>query len=143
MHLKTLVFTSRTKIWGAWGLFETCLIQRDKEVPELSRREDKILEGGIDHNTLAYKIMVPYYTSPRLTKDGTTTKGELTRMYRVCLDQLRWRLRVKKRGSRPNFYISNLAKHAQISKKLKIGDKTFPWNFQVWSVNMACEVRLV
>jgi G:T/U-mismatch repair DNA glycosylase len=83
--IKTLVFTSRTEIFGAWGLFKTHLIQKDKAPPELHKRPDKVLEGELEINGSKFKIYVPYSTSPRLIKDGKVTKQELIAMYKFCL----------------------------------------------------------
>lgn len=80
-----ILFTSRTEVFGAFGLFKTYLLQRNYALPNVFRRSDKILEGKFVFNGKDIKLWVPYSPSPRLIQDGTTTKSELIQMYKTCL----------------------------------------------------------
>lgn len=83
--IRTLVLTSRTKIYGALGLLETLFLQRSIDFDWPVKRKDNILEGKFEFNRTTYNILVPYSPSPRLIKGGITTKADLIEMYRCCL----------------------------------------------------------
>lgn len=83
--IERIIFTSRTEVFGALGLFKTYLLQRHQTLPEMIRRENKILEGKFKYNDREIKLFVPYSPSPRLIEKGTTTKPELVNMYKYSL----------------------------------------------------------
>jgi G:T/U-mismatch repair DNA glycosylase len=83
--IDTLIFTSRTEVFGALGLFKTFLLQKGLELMEPKKRSDRILEAGFARNGRNYKILVPYSPSPRLLKENRTTLAELVSMYKTCL----------------------------------------------------------
>lgn len=84
ISIKKLVFTSRTKVFGALGLFKTYCMQQRHEIDTLAKRADKIIEGQLHYNNKIYEVLVPYSPSPRVITD-TKMLNEVTAMYRKCL----------------------------------------------------------
>lgn len=82
--IDTLIFTSRTEIVGAWGLFRTYCLQKGVNVPELKSNSDKILKGSLTLDGSVYKILIPYSTSPKVMGDGKVTLDTLLSMYKSC-----------------------------------------------------------
>jgi G:T/U-mismatch repair DNA glycosylase len=83
--IETLVLTSRTKIVGALGLFETYLYQRDLLPPKFWENTDKILEGNLELGGREIEILIPYSTSKTVIKTNRATVPQLVNMYRLCL----------------------------------------------------------
>lgn len=83
--IDTLIFTSRTEVFGALGLFKTFFLQRGLQLGQITRRTDKILEGHFASSGKNYKILVPFSPSPRLISENRTTIDELVSMYKTCL----------------------------------------------------------
>lgn len=81
--IETIVLTSRTKIIGALGLFETYLLQRNHRVPKLS--QGKVMEGYVEFNGRDIEVLVPYSTSNTIIEEERATFEELVDMYRTCL----------------------------------------------------------
>ncbi|QLH31380.1 MAG: hypothetical protein HWD62_02060 [Cyclobacteriaceae bacterium] len=78
-----IILTSRTKIIGALGLFETYLLQNGYSIPKLSK--GKILEGSFKFKEREIEILVPYSTSNTIIEEQRATFNQLVEMYRTCL----------------------------------------------------------
>jgi G:T/U-mismatch repair DNA glycosylase len=83
--IETMVLTSRTKIIGARGLFETYLHQRGIPPPNFWENTDKILEGTLEINGRDIEILVPYSTSKTVIEKKRATVPQLVNMYQLCL----------------------------------------------------------
>lgn len=83
--IETLVLTSRTKIVGALGLFETYLYQRDLFPPKFWENADKIIEGNLVLGNREIEILIPYSTSRTVIEKKRATVPQLAEMYRLCL----------------------------------------------------------
>jgi G:T/U-mismatch repair DNA glycosylase len=83
--VETLVLTSRTKIVGALGLFETYLYQRGLCPPKFWENTDKILEGTLALEDREIEILIPYSTSKTVIEKKRATVPQLVNMYRLCL----------------------------------------------------------
>jgi hypoxanthine-DNA glycosylase len=82
--IERLVFTSRTPINGAWGLFQTLAHQTSLAFDQPSKN-GKMLQGTLTLNGKRYINFIPYSPSPRTIKEGRITKGELIDMYKKSL----------------------------------------------------------
>ncbi|MBX2896367.1 MAG: hypothetical protein KF763_13040 [Cyclobacteriaceae bacterium] len=82
--IETIVFTSRTKIIGALGLFETYLLQNNYDPPELNEY-DKVKEGHLIFEGREIELLVPYSTSRTVIEKKRATFNELIDMYERCL----------------------------------------------------------
>jgi G:T/U-mismatch repair DNA glycosylase len=83
--LKTIILTSRTKIIGALGLFETLCHHYDIEPPKLQKAVDNILEGWLSYKGRDIEVLVPYSTSKTVIEEETATPLQLVKMYTRCL----------------------------------------------------------
>ncbi|MBN8686238.1 MAG: hypothetical protein J0M10_04445 [Chitinophagales bacterium] len=83
--IERIIFTSRTEVFGAFGLFKTYLLQRNQIIPEMIKFDNKILEGKLKYGDKEIKLFVPYSPSPRLIANGRITGSELVSMYKYCL----------------------------------------------------------
>jgi G:T/U-mismatch repair DNA glycosylase len=81
----TIVLTSRTKIIGALGLFETYCHHQNISPPTLIRASDNVLEGWFPYGGREIEILVPYSTSKTVIEEESATADELVRMYKRCL----------------------------------------------------------
>jgi len=83
--IDTLVLTSRSKIVGTRGLFETYLYQRNIKPPSLWENSEKILEGQFNFEGREIEILVPFSTSKTVIEKKRTTVSQLVDMYSSCL----------------------------------------------------------
>lgn len=81
--IETIIFTSRTRIIGALGLFETLLMQNNLQMPALS--SNKVKKGVWKFDNREIEILVPYSTSNTIIEEKRATLVELVAMYRACL----------------------------------------------------------
>jgi hypoxanthine-DNA glycosylase len=81
--IETVVFTSRTSVVGALGMFETLLHQKKMKFPEMVNH-DGILEGWLPlaHNEIS--LLVPYSPSKTLAEKEFASTRKLIQMYDSC-----------------------------------------------------------
>jgi len=85
--IETIILTSRTKVIGALGLFETYFYLNDIEPPQLRVIDSnrKILEGNFKWRNRDIEVLVPYSTSATVIEERRTNLQELVTMYKCCL----------------------------------------------------------
>jgi G:T/U-mismatch repair DNA glycosylase len=83
--IEAIILTSRTKIIGALGLFETYCHHHNIDPPELLRASDNVLEGWFTYADRDIEILVPYSTSRTVIEGESATPMELIKMYKRCL----------------------------------------------------------
>ena len=83
--IERIILTSRTEVIGALGLFKTYFLQRNLELNEFNKREDKILESTFDYNGKTIAVLVPYSPSSRVLEGGRISFNDLIKMYVTCL----------------------------------------------------------
>lgn len=83
--ITTIILTSRTKVIGALGLFETYFYLNDRE-PPLFRKfgDNEILEGSFVWRNREIEVLVPYSTSATVIEQKRATLNDLVRMYKCC-----------------------------------------------------------
>ena len=81
--IETVVFTSRTRVVGALGVFETLLHQKNIEIPKMINH-DGMLEGWLPlkHNDIS--LLVPYSPSKTLAEKEFASTKKLIQMYASC-----------------------------------------------------------
>ena len=78
------MFTSRTYIIGALGIFTTYLHQQDQAVPELKRDTLDNLNGTWEYSGRKIALRVPFSPSPRVYKREGVNFEVLRQMYAKC-----------------------------------------------------------
>jgi len=82
--IETLVFTSRHKAFGAFGLFNSHLVQMGRQMIELNMDNDGLQYGDFVYGETDYELWVPYSPSPSSEKSNKLGLDGLTKMYRNC-----------------------------------------------------------
>lgn len=82
--IDTIILTSRTKIIGALGLFETYLLQQGIELPKFKENVNGVLEGILKMPMRDVEILVPYSTSKTVIENDTASLPQLVTMYKCC-----------------------------------------------------------
>ena len=83
--ITTIILTSRTKVIGARGLFETYFYLNEREPPLLRTFGDNvILEGSFTLENREIEVLVPYSTSATVIEEKRATLNDLVRMYKCC-----------------------------------------------------------
>jgi hypothetical protein len=83
-NIKKLIFTSRTYIIGALGIFYTFLHQQDFPFDELEPDGQHILRGKINYKGRTITLLVPYSPSQRVIKQDLVNFDTLLAMYQFC-----------------------------------------------------------
>lgn len=81
--IETVVFTSRTRVVGALGLFETLSHQKQIKIPEMSNY-DGMLQGWLPLQHKEISLLVPYSPSKTLAEKEFASTKKLTQMYSSC-----------------------------------------------------------
>ncbi len=81
--IDTVVFTSRTRVIGALGLFETHLLQHAMKMPVMENR-DGMLEGWYQLGEREISLLVPYSPSKTLAEKEFASTNRLIEMYSSC-----------------------------------------------------------
>ncbi|HEV8514425.1 MAG TPA: hypothetical protein VGQ59_14185, partial [Cyclobacteriaceae bacterium] len=80
--IDTVVFTSRTRVIGALGLFETSLHQINMPIPEMTTQNGGMIEGWLPLGSREISLLVPYSPSKTLAEKGFVPTSRLIQMYR-------------------------------------------------------------
>ena len=81
--IDTVIFTSRTKVIGALGLFETLLHQKNLQIPKMTNRQG-MLEGWLPLHHADISLLVPYSPSKTLSEKDFANTDKLISMYKSC-----------------------------------------------------------
>jgi hypoxanthine-DNA glycosylase len=79
----TVVFTSRTRVVGALGIFQTLLYQKKIPLPEMTNHNG-LLEGWLPLPHGEISLLVPYSPSKTLAEREFASTEKLIKMYKSC-----------------------------------------------------------